>query len=403
MPHRWLPKDFASRPEGGWVEVSAELWNGDRGHHLYHECLDTMEYAARAGFDGVCLNEHHSSVYGQMPSPNLMAAALARRTSHETGIIILGDSLPLYDPPIRVAEEIAMLDVLTGGRIVAGMSLGTPMDAAYAYGRCPATLRERYREAHDLIVRAWTERRPFAFNSKFTQLRYVNVWPRPIQKPHPPIWVPGGGSIETWDWCIQHNRLYAMVGYAGFAGALHTFDRYWERIVELDAEPNPYRAAFLQVVCVCDSDREAESLFGKHVEYFFERSLHVKSTFTDAPGYLTEASRRVGAAASMTGRRTAEGRAPKWGELLEAGVIVAGSPLTVRERLEDLIKRTHAGHLLVLMQVGSMPKDLTMRSTQLFAEQVAPKLTELWDDRWKDEWWIKPLAQAAEPGQAVAV
>ena len=91
-----------------------------------------------------------------MPSPNLIAAALARRT-RDAALCVMGNSLALYNPPIRVAEEFAMLDCISGGRLIAGFPVGTPMDTCYAYGQNPSQLRERYHEAHDLILKAWRE------------------------------------------------------------------------------------------------------------------------------------------------------------------------------------------------------------------------------------------------------
>ena len=79
------------------------------------------------------------------------------------------------------------------------------MDTNFCYGQIPALTRDKYEEAHELIMQAWASDEPFAFNGKYTQLRYVNIWPQPIQKPHPPIYIPGGGSIETWDFCIDHG------------------------------------------------------------------------------------------------------------------------------------------------------------------------------------------------------
>ena len=108
---------------------------------------------------------------------------------------------------------------ISGGRLVAGFPVGTSMDTNYGYGQTPATLRDKYREAHDLIVRAWTDPEPFAFNGKYTQLRYVNIWPRPMQKPHPPVWVPGGGSIETWEWLTDNDYLFAYLSYSGYKRA----------------------------------------------------------------------------------------------------------------------------------------------------------------------------------------
>ena len=161
------------------VDVPNDLFDPAKGHELYHDYLDELEYAESLGFDGLCVNEHHNNAYGLMPSPNLMAASMIRRTSN-AAIVVLGNSLALYNPPVRVAEEFAMLDVMSGGRLVAGFPLGTSMDTVFAYGQIPATLREKYLEAHDLVIKAWTERKPFPFNGKYTQIRYVDIWPQAL-------------------------------------------------------------------------------------------------------------------------------------------------------------------------------------------------------------------------------
>ena len=190
------------------------------------------------GFDAIGVNEHHQNAYGMMPSPNLMAAALARRTTHAM-ILVLGNSIALYNPPIRVAEEFAMLDVISGGRLIAGFPVGTSMDTNYCYGENPATLRDKYREAHDLIIKAWAEREPFAWNGKYTKLRYVNLWPQPIQKPHPPIWIPGLGSIETWDFCIDHGYNYSYLSFSGYKRAQKMMEGYWEHMAKRGKPDEP--------------------------------------------------------------------------------------------------------------------------------------------------------------------
>ncbi|HLF72076.1 MAG TPA: LLM class flavin-dependent oxidoreductase, partial [Dehalococcoidia bacterium] len=190
MTYPDLPDDFKEKYHSVYIDIPSALYDPVRGHEIYNNYMDQLEYAAEVGFDGVCVNEHHQNAYGLMASPNLIAAALARRTK-DAAIVVLGNSIALYNPPTRVAEELAMLDVISGGRLVAGFPLGTSMDTNYAYGQTPATLRDKYHEAHDLIIKAWTEPDVFAWNGKYSQLRYVNLWPRPIQKPHPPVWVPG--------------------------------------------------------------------------------------------------------------------------------------------------------------------------------------------------------------------
>ena len=97
-----------------WADAPNRLFDPEKGHHMYNDFLDELEYAEAMGFDAVCVNEHHGNAYGMMPSPNLMASAMVRATS-KAAIVVLGNSLALYNPPIRVAEEMAMLDVMSGG------------------------------------------------------------------------------------------------------------------------------------------------------------------------------------------------------------------------------------------------------------------------------------------------
>ena len=238
MPYTELPDDFRDKHPSVWVDIHSSLFDPRRAHHMYNDFMDELEYAADCGFDAVCVNEHHSNGYGLMPSPNLIASSLARRTT-DTAICVMGNSLALYNPPTRVAEEFAMIDCISGGRLIAGFPVGSPMDTCYAYGQNPSLLRDRYHEAHDLVLRAWTDRDTFAFNGRFNQQRYVNIWPRPVQTPHPPIWVPGGGSIETWQWCAEMDYVYCYLSYYGYKIGRATMDGFWNEMAKLGQGPQP--------------------------------------------------------------------------------------------------------------------------------------------------------------------
>src|SRR6202171_1508847 len=211
-PATELPAGFRDKHPSVWVDIHSSLFDPRRAHHMYNDFMDELEYAADLGYDAICVNEHHSNGYGLMPSPNLIASSLARRTSDAT-ICVMGNSIALYNPPTRVAEEFAMLDVISGGRLIAGFPVGTSMNTNFCYGEVPATIREKYYEAHDLILKAWKAKDVFSFNGKYTKLRYVNLWPRPLQQPHPPIWIPGGGSVETYDFCADHDYQYSFLSY----------------------------------------------------------------------------------------------------------------------------------------------------------------------------------------------
>jgi alkanesulfonate monooxygenase SsuD/methylene tetrahydromethanopterin reductase-like flavin-dependent oxidoreductase (luciferase family) len=335
---------------------------------------------------------------------------LARRTT-DTALCVLGNSLALYNPPTRVAEEFAMIDVISGGRLIAGFPVGTPMDTCFAYGQNPSMLRERYLEAHDLVMRAWTEQDTFAFNGRFNQQRYVNIWPRPVQKPHPPVWIPGGGSVETWQWCAKMDYVYAYLSYFGYKDGQATMKGFWEEMKRLGKDLNPYRAGFLQFVGVAESREQAMELYREPAEYFYGRCLRVDPKWAMPPGYITEATQRagiqgqIGRAASLDARQKARATT-QMEDIVERGYVIIGSPDEVAEQLTTVATDLNVGHLMMLLQFGSMGKDLAKYNTKLFAERVLPQLRGLFSE-WEDKWWPEPMAQGERadpaPFQAGAI
>ena len=395
MPYTDLPDDFKERHPSVWVDIDSRLFDPAKAHHMYNDFMDELEFAAEIGFDGICVNEHHSNGYGMMPSPNLIAASLARRT-RDAALIVMGNSLALYNPPVRVAEEFAMLDCISGGRLVAGFPVGTPMDTCYAYGQNPSQLRERYHEAHDLVLRCWTDPDTFVWNGRFNKLRYVNPWPRPVQKPHPPIWIPGGGSIETWQWCAQMDYVYAYLSYFGYKAGQATMDGFWAEMKRLGKDRNPFRAGFLQFVGVAETRAEALDLYRAAAEYFFNRCLHVDARWATPPGYASEATLRarvssqVAQAASRATAGAAYG-APPFEEIVDQGYVVIGSPDEVAEKLREVAVNLNVGQLMLLLQYGNMSKELSCFNTELFAKRVMPQLRGLFENEWENRWWPKPL------------
>lgn len=395
MPYTDLPEDFKERHPSVWVDIHSSLFDPAKAHGMYNEFMDELEAAADLGFDAICVNEHHANGYGLMPSPNLVAATLARRT-RDAAICVMGNSLALYNPPLRVAEEFAMLDCISGGRLIAGFPVGTPMDTCFAYGMNPSQLRERYHEAHDLIVKAWTEPDPFAWNGRYQQLRYVNPWPRPVQKPHPPIWIPGGGSVETWQWCAEMDYVYTYLSYFGYQAGQATMQGFWEEMASLGKDRNPFRAGFLQFVGVAESRDEAMDLYREPAEYFYDRCLHVDARFAAPPGYASEATirRRVQSQVVQAATRGTDAKffqQPRFEEIVSKGYVVVGSPDEVAEQLREVATTLNVGQLLLLLQFGNMGRDLTLYNSELFAKRVAPQLRDLFEDEWENRWWPRPM------------
>lgn len=392
MPWPHLPDDFQQKHRSVWVDPDYGLYDPERGNAVYNEYLDELEFAEEMGFDGLGVNEHHSNAYGMMPSPNIMAAALARRTKR-AALLVMGNSIALYNPPVRVAEEFAMLDVISGGRLIAGFPVGTSMDSNYTYGMTPATFRDRYYEAHDMILQAWTNKGVSVFNGKYNQIRYLNPWPRPLQQPHPPIWIPGGGSIETWEWCAKTGYLYSYLSYSGYKRARRMMDQWWERVDAEGKERNPFQAGFGQVVCVGETEAEAKKLYERHVDYFYNRCLHVYPGFAEAPGYRTNATVKAGIRGQMEMLANRAKEMASYETLRENGYIIAGDVAHCIEKLEELATTLHLGHLMVLLHIGDMPREVALYNTQMFAEKVMPHFRDKFEREYVDYWMPKPLPE----------
>ena len=254
----FMPYPFVPPPEeleSAWVTIPNSHYDPMVGHRLYTDYLEEEIATERLGYDGVLVNEHHQNAYGNMPSPNLIASYIVARTSR-IPIGIIGNALNLYNHPLRVAEEVAMLDVISGGRIISGLVRGTGMEY-YSYGENPTYAREKFWEAHDLILKAWTEPGPFEWEGEHFHLRYVNPWPRPLQQPHPPIWLPGVGSLETIDEAAKRRYTFMQV-YAPrwlLVKALVMYRQIAEEKYEYT--PSPYQLGAAIPTYVAETDEQA--------------------------------------------------------------------------------------------------------------------------------------------------
>lgn len=390
-PH--LPADFRASGESSWVTTSTRYCAPEVVRDMTQMFIRLMQQADREGFDGLAMNEHHQTPFALTPSPNLLAATLAN-TTERAAILIIGDSLALYNPPIRVAEEVAWLDCLSNGRVISGFVFGTPMDTLYCYGVPPTELRERFHEARALIEKAWASDEPFAFNGKFTKLRYVNLWPKPIQK-KPPIWVPGSGSVETWDLALQNDYCYGQLSFSGLHSAKPLVDAWWEHAEATGYGVNPFQLAFTQLICCAETDEEAEAKYSEAVKYFY-RNRSVHPGFETGPGFRSEKSVKAMAqyAAKTNEKLPPEEKArANSGEMSfwdydKHGFIIAGSPERVRQRLEEMVKELRVGQLIACLHMGNLSEETAAMNTHLMATKVLPGLRNLWsehEDRWTPE------------------
>ena len=388
MPYASLDMSERDKHPSAWITLPNSLYDPKIGHELYNRYLDELELAAEVGFDGVAVNEHHQNAYGLMPSPVVMASSLARRTE-KCKLAILGNAFALREHPLTLAEEHAMIDCITAGRLITGFVRGIGAEF-YSLAANPTLSHERHMEAHDLVVRAWTETGPFAFEGKHYHFEYVNLWPRPYQDPHPPIWCPSLGSTETIEWAAHPDRKYVYAqNYSPFTNVCKFLDQYRE----VAASQYGYDASSDQIgwtapVYIADTDEQAVEEATEHMEALFNKFLYLPFEQLFPPGYMSMQSyKRVAAH-----KRNITGGA-KMETLMENGVVLVGSPETVRKKLIECHEVLGFGTFVALLHFGTLPADKTERNIRLFAEEVLPAIQPLSDNEYRG---FEPAQAAAE-------
>jgi alkanesulfonate monooxygenase SsuD/methylene tetrahydromethanopterin reductase-like flavin-dependent oxidoreductase (luciferase family) len=395
VPYRQLADDYEQHHESV-VTPPWDIVEPDELRASFRDSLDQLVHGARRGFDGVAFTEHAQTVWDMAPNPSLIGAAVGYATETEgldVAICALGRSLGKAREPVRVAEEYAMLDCISGGRLLAGFPVGLAYDANVNNGVPPIETRARFDENLPLVLRAWSDPKPFAHNGKFSQYPSVNIWPRPLQQ-RPPVWITGIGNPATMQFTLDNGFGF---NYFGMFGVKETgkriFDRFWEIAEKSGHEKNPYRAGIMQAVCVGETDEEARRIYGKHVEVYFRQMIGGISMERLAmpggiglPG-LQAIMRDPGDFGMYQRLRTAT-----LDDLIEAGCVVLGSAETVAEQLSRIVDECGVGHFLAMLQVGSMPRDLTMENIDRFADGVLPHLRSIYaDDAIDNHWWPERL------------
>ena len=387
MPYAPLKDELYN--DSAWVTLSNSHYDEKVGHALYNRYLDELELCEAVGFDGVAVNEHHQTPYCMMPSPIVTASALARRTK-KAKIAILGSAFCLRDNPLTLAEEHAMIDNISGGRLITGLVRGIGAEY-YNFGVSPPTSHERYAEAHDLVIEAWTKPGPFAFEGKHYLFEYVNVWPRPFQKPHPPIWCPSQGSSETIDWAAHPARKYLyMQNFNPMSVVVKYLDQYRETAQgKYGYVASSNQLGWAAPCYVADTDEQAIAEARGPIEFLFNKILKMPAGMFFPPGYTSvDSMRRV-----VAGKQSIMGAGRNVENLNAQGVIIVGSPDTVRKRILDAHKRLGFGTFMSLLQFGSLSKELTEKNIRLFAKEVLPAVQDLSDKQYEG---FQPGRTAAE-------
>ncbi len=335
---------------------------------LFKRYLDEYQYAEEVGFDGLMINEHHNTPSCLDVEVNITAGILARITS-KAKILMLGNMLPTSDNPPRLAEEIAMVDVISGGRIISGFVRGIGIES-WANNTNPVHNRERFEECHDLIIKAWTTPGPFRWEGKHYHYRVVNPWVLPLQQPHPPIWTPGTGSPETIAWASKYRYPYAAF-LTPLDVAENLFGLYREYAAADGWEPGPEQFAFMVNCFVADTEEKAQET-GKEFIWRMRRPVAGPREYWSPPGYVP--LRPPGDASPP--RRTRPSSEQTFEELQENYHLVVGTPDTVIKKLRYVKERLGIGSLLLEAQAGRLSHEDTMRSLELMGKEVIPALRD---------------------------
>ena len=367
-------------PEDTYESIRVDLPNAHfdpvKGADLYHQYLDMWQMAEELGLH-MMLNEHHQTPTCMVPAVPIMAGILARQTK-SARILVLGSPLSNRAQPVRVAEEMAMIDVISRGRLECGFVRSVPTEAAPA-NVLPYRGTERMWEAHDLILKAWTTHDgPFNFEGRWFHYRQVNIWPRPYQQPHPPVWVTIGSAATAVP--VAERDYTGAVFLAGYPRVRTVFDGYRDGYRAAHGTEAPLdRLAYAALMYVGDNADAARH--GAEKVLWYMTSNKVPARFRNPPGYHPTAI----SARMISGALTASTPPvdAKLDDQMARGNVFAGTPDQVYEQIKAFWEYSGGfGNLLMMGQAGFLTYEETEKSLTLFAREVAPRLEELtatWD------------------------
>ena len=368
MPYPELPP--LEELETMWVSLPNKLCDPQIAADLYKRYLDEYVIADELGLNHM-VNEHHQTATCINSTVPLTAAILARQTKRGR-ICVLGNPVANRGEPIRIAEEMAMVDCISRGRLDCGFVRGVPYEN-HAANSNPTKTVERLWEGVDLIVKAWTTHDgPFSYEGQITHRRAINIWPRPYQSPHPPIWITGSSDFDA-------IRKVASRGYT-FATFLQPYGLVRQMF---DAYRSGYKGsnlphgggmAFMPLVYTADNEAEAEA---GAIELTWYLKAKVAAQFRNPPGYVSVAL-NVKAMQGLYAGRTTAMRAATLDHQKEQGVIMYGTPDEVAAQIKRFHERVGGfDHLLMMQQAGFLDHKRTVRSMTLFAKEVMPQVCDL--------------------------
>ena len=360
------------------LSISNGLYDPNVGAHLYNRYLDEKVYAEEMGFDALMLNEHHSTPFCMQGVTNVGASILARITK-KAKIIILGNVLPIWDDPLWLAEQLAMIDMISHGRLVSGFVRGGGRES-FAHNSPPHFNRERFQEAHDFLIKAWTTPGPWRWEGKHYHYRYVNPWARPLQQPHPPIWIPSTVSVETVKWTAEQRYPLVLLA-TKLEPTRDAFQLYHDTADELGYKSGSHNVAYLWKVHVDETEEKAEEVGRKYLSgvsnpFLAGNEGEVNSAIMSLPGHTSRTSRRFSTTAFGPAGRFGTNRRP-FEDQVSDNTIITGTPKTVLPKILSVLEYLRPGSVFFWDGDGSMSHEDQMRSLRLMGEEVLPAVREM--------------------------
>lgn len=356
-----------------------DTWDPDQGARYYQQYLEQLEYSDAVGFDGIAVNEHHFSAYGLQPSPNITAANLAARTE-QADIAFFGNIPTIRENPIRLAEELAMLDNISEGRIISGFPRGIPAEYL-AYGIDLDDSRPRFEEAWELIVKAWTAEEPFDWDGEFFQYENVYIWPRPYQQPHPRLWMPAESEKSVR--FAAERQVPMGSSFTTQDEVADTFDLYRQVATEeYGWEPGDEHFTILAPIYVADSIEQAREEVADHLAYFQRKlfaGVHLGVAAHMAGDGQYDPAKREEYIANLHphGKTTLNWT---FDEAIDDPGFLVGEPATIVEKLEHLYESSGGiGRVVGHFCPGDIPHDRAMRNIERYADEVKPQVDAIGD------------------------
>ncbi len=346
-----------------------------KGSEMFNKYVEDKIYAEQTGFDWIGCNEHHMSPYGLMPNPNLVGAIVAHRTK-TAGILQSGNILPLMNP-LRIAEEYAMLDIISGGRLVAGLMRGIPHEYI-AYNASPSESYGRMGEATALILKCWTETEPFGWEGEFYQYRAVSIWPKPIQNPVPILM--SATSPFSSELAAKHHAIAGILALTSMEDGRKHIENFKVNARKFGWEPTPLHINIGMNCCIAPTYEEAKTILQAGQEYFFgvlgggirtAQKLVVQKTryYHDQEVAKAQAQKFVNMRSGAGGM--------SFDERVEAGLMICGTPEMAIDQITNAYKELGMGRLGMTIKVGNVADEHVTRTQDYLRDIVIPAVRHL--------------------------